>query len=199
VLLIPGVLSKAECARAIERFEAGPRQPGTVGGGARARYDARNKVRTDGALPAAVVDELDAIFAQTMFPEVKKVFGFEVTHREPWKIGRYDADKGGFFFRHRDNADEEVAYRRCAVSVNLNDNYEGGEIQFPEYGEALYRPAAGAALVFPCALMHRVVRMKARARYTLISFLFGAEDARRWSERNADGGMGVMASARVRG
>jgi len=186
VLVIPGVLAKAECARAIERFEAGPRFAGTVGGGVRARYDARNKIRTDGALPAAVVSELDAIFAQTMFPEVRKVFGFDVTHREPYKIGRYDADKGGFFYRHRDNADDEVAYRRCAVSVNLNDDYDGGEIQFPEYGGALYRPAVGAALVFPCSLMHRVLRMKAGARYTLISFLFTDDDARRWTERNRD-------------
>jgi predicted 2-oxoglutarate/Fe(II)-dependent dioxygenase YbiX/peroxiredoxin len=186
VLIIPGVLAKVECARAIERFEAGPRFAGTVGGGARARYDARNKIRTDGALPGAVVSELDRIFAQTMFPEVRKVFGFEVTHREPYKIGRYDADKGGFFYRHRDNADEEVAYRRCAVSVNLNDDYDGGEIQFPEYGGALYRPEAGAALVFPCALMHRVLRMKTGARTTLISFLFTDDDVRLWSERNGD-------------
>jgi predicted 2-oxoglutarate/Fe(II)-dependent dioxygenase YbiX len=184
VLLIPGVLARAECARAIERFEAGPQWAGTVGGGARMRYDARNKIRTDGELPAALVIELDRIFAQTMFPEVRKIFGFDVTHREPWKIGRYDAAKGGFFYRHRDNADEELAYRRCAVSVNLNDDYDGGEIQFPEYGGALYRPEAGSALVFPCALMHQVAKMKAGARYALISFLFGADDARRWTERN---------------
>jgi predicted 2-oxoglutarate/Fe(II)-dependent dioxygenase YbiX len=155
-----------------------------VGGGARTRYDARNKIRTDGELPAALVAELDRIFAQTLFPEVKKIFGFDVTHREPWKIGRYDAAKGGFFYRHRDNADEELAYRRCAVSVNLNDDYDGGEIQFPEYGAALYRPEAGSALVFPCALMHQVAKMKTGARYALISFLFGDDDARRWTERN---------------
>jgi len=64
------------------------------------------------------------------------------------------------------------------------DDYDGGEIQFPEYGAALYRPEAGSALVFPCALMHQVAKMKTGARYALISFLFGDDDARRWTERN---------------
>jgi predicted 2-oxoglutarate/Fe(II)-dependent dioxygenase YbiX len=181
VLQIPNVLAPDECERLLAYYETGHRFAGTVGAGARARYDERNKVRTDCEIKGELLRELDRTFALTMFPEVRKVFGFEVSHREAYKIGCYDAQKGGFFYRHRDNTDPELAYRHCAVSVNLNDDYQGGEIQFPEYGGALYRPARGAALVFPCSLMHKVLRMKSGSRYALISFLFGEEDARRWT------------------
>jgi predicted 2-oxoglutarate/Fe(II)-dependent dioxygenase YbiX/peroxiredoxin len=181
VLQIPNVLASGECERLLAYYETGHRFAGTVGAGARARYDERNKIRTDCEIKGELLRELDRTFALTMFPEVKKVFGFEVSHREAYKIGCYAAQKGGFFYRHRDNADPELAYRHCAVSVNLNDDYQGGEIQFPEYGGALYRPARGAALVFPCSLMHKVLQMKSGNRYALISFLFGEEDARRWT------------------
>ena len=181
VLQIANVLAPDECERLLAYYETGHRFAGTVGAGARARYDERNKIRTDCEIKGDLLRELDRAFALTMFPEVKKVFGFEVSHREPYKIGCYAAQKGGFFYRHRDNTDPELAYRHCAVSVNLNDDYQGGEIQFPEYGGALYRPARGAALVFPCSLMHKVLHMKSGNRYALISFLFGEEDARRWT------------------
>ena len=40
------------------------------------------------------------------------------------------------------------------MSVNLNDDYEGGAVRFPEFGGGLYRPPAGGALVFSCSLLH---------------------------------------------
>jgi hypothetical protein len=60
---------------------------------------------------------------------------------------------------------------RFAVSVNLNEGYEGGEIGFPEYGPQLYRPGAGAALVFSCSLLHGISPITLGRRYAFLPFL----------------------------
>ena len=40
------------------------------------------------------------------------------------------------------------------MSLNLNEDYEGGCIRFPEYGNMLYKPEPGAALIFSSSLLH---------------------------------------------
>src|SRR5215218_7840664 len=47
--------------------------------------------------------------------------------------------------RVRDNLSPATAHRRFALTLNLNDGYQGGQLRFPEYGPELYRPAPGAA------------------------------------------------------
>ena len=44
---------------------------------------------------------------------------------------------------------------RFAVSLNLNDDFEGGELVFPEYAGVKVSPPAGAAAVFSCSVLHR--------------------------------------------
>jgi predicted 2-oxoglutarate/Fe(II)-dependent dioxygenase YbiX len=88
-------------------------------------------------------------------------------------VGGYDETSGGWFRRHRDNTTPMTANRQFAVSLNLNgsDEYEGGEVRFPEFGRALYRPTAGGALVFSCSLLHEVVPITRGRRIGLFSFL----------------------------
>jgi predicted 2-oxoglutarate/Fe(II)-dependent dioxygenase YbiX len=57
--------------------------------------------------------------------------------------------------------------------LNLNDDYDGGELRFPEYGTDRYRPAAGEALVFSGAHLHEVLPVSRGQRFVLLSFLFG--------------------------
>jgi predicted 2-oxoglutarate/Fe(II)-dependent dioxygenase YbiX len=64
-----------------------------------------------------------------------------------------------------------------ALSLNLNDDYEGGQLRFPEYGNHLYRPDAGAALIFSCAHLHEVLEVTAGRRFVLLSFLYGESAA----------------------
>ena len=65
------------------------------------------------------------------------------------------------------------SHRVFALTLNLNDDYEGGQLRFPEYGNHLYRPDAGAALVFSCAHLHEVVDVTEGRRFVLLSFLSG--------------------------
>jgi hypothetical protein len=84
-----------------------------------------------------------------------------VTRIERDLIARYDAETGGHFGPHRDDAGISVAHRRFAVSINLNADFDGGEISFPEYSQ-------------------RVTRGR---RYVFLTFLFD-EDAERLRHAN---------------
>jgi len=73
---------------------------------------------------------------------------------------------------YRDNTTKGTAHRQFAVSVNLNDGYEGGTLCFPEFGPVQYRPDAGAAVVFSCSLMHQVMPVTAGERFVFVPFLY---------------------------
>src|SRR5204863_501301 len=81
-----------------------------------------------------------------------------VTRTERLLVSCYDAGDGGVFHPHRDNTTQGTAHRRFACSINLNADFEGGDLRFAEYGPATYRPPPGGAVVFSCALMHEATQ-----------------------------------------
>jgi predicted 2-oxoglutarate/Fe(II)-dependent dioxygenase YbiX len=105
-------------------------------------------------------------------PEIAKVHQFRVTRMERYLIGCYDAGEGGHFAPHRDNTTPGTAHRRFAVSVNLNDDFEGGEVSFPEYGPRGLKAPPGGAVVFSCSLLHAVSRVTRGRRYAFLPFLY---------------------------
>jgi predicted 2-oxoglutarate/Fe(II)-dependent dioxygenase YbiX len=111
-------------------------------------------------------------------PELSKAFAYRASRFEGFKIACYQASDRGFFSAHRDNLSPTTAHRRFALTLNLNDGYQGGQLRFPEYGPERYRPAAGAGLLFSCSHLHEVLAVTAGRRFVLLSFLFG-EDAPR--------------------
>jgi hypothetical protein len=107
-----------------------------------------------------------------LMPEIERAFGFRTTRFEGFKIAWYDERYGGFFAPHRDNLAPSNAHRVFGLSVNLNDEYDGGELAFPEYGDERYRAPAGAAMVFSCSLLHQVLPVVRGSRFVLLSFLY---------------------------
>ena len=58
------------------------------------------------------------------------------------------------------------------MTLNLNgDQYEGGELTFPEYGPDLYKPGDGGAVIFSCSLLHEALPVTEGTRYALLTFL----------------------------
>ena len=53
------------------------------------------------------------------------------------------------------------------------EEFEGGELRFPEFGDQRYRPETGAAIVFSSSLLHEAMHVTAGTRYVLLAFLFG--------------------------
>ena len=62
---------------------------------------------------------------------------------ERYLVCCYDAAEGGHFRAHRDNTTKGTAHRRFAVSINLNDDFDGGEVELPRIRAAELQAAAG--------------------------------------------------------
>ncbi len=178
VLLVPRVLDAEARLRLIDVLE---RQGGVETGVERATagstsevLDDKFKRRRDHPVhDPELMRELSASVGRRVMPEVWKAFAFRATRFEGFKIVCYDGSTGGFFRPHRDNLSPSTAHRVFALTLNLNDEYEGGELRFPEYGNQLYAPDAGAALIFSCSHLHEVRDVTSGRRFVLLSFLYG--------------------------
>lgn len=114
-----------------------------------------------------------------LVPEIKKAYQFQVTRMERYLVARYDAEVGGFFSPHRDNTTRGTAHRRFACTINLNaEEYEGGDLRFPEFGRSVYRAPTGGAVVFSCSLLHEATPVSKGTRYAFLPFLYNDEAAK---------------------
>jgi hypothetical protein len=115
----------------------------------------------------AVSDRL----AYRIGPELTKVFAFDRQFAfDAHVVLSYSAEGKHFFGAHRDNGAPTTVDRAFAVSLNLNDDFEGGELVFPEYAGVRVSPPAGAAAVFSCSLLHQVLPVRRGRRFVLTSF-----------------------------
>jgi predicted 2-oxoglutarate/Fe(II)-dependent dioxygenase YbiX len=112
-------------------------------------------------------------------PEIARAFHVDIAHTDRILLARYD-ETGGYFRRHRDNSAPSVAFRQFALSLNLNDDYDGGHVLFPEYNDRRYRPPAGAGVVFSCSLLHEAAPVTRGKRYCALTFLHDAAAQARW-------------------
>lgn len=189
VLVIPGVLEPELCRELIRRYQAsGGRASGfmrDIDGRTTEIRDPSHKVRKDHEIDdPALVQLLQARVVRRVVPELKKAFQFEATRMERYIVACYAAEDGGHFAAHRDNTTLGTAHRRFAVSVNLNaEEYEGGDLRFPEFGMRTYRAPTGGGVVFSCSLLHEATRVTRGTRYAFLPFLYD-EAARRIREAN---------------
>src|SRR5215208_3483636 len=104
---------------------------------------------------------------------------------ERYIVACYEAETGGHFRAHRDNTTMGTAHRRFAVTINLNaEEYEGGDLLFPEFGSRTYRAPTGGAVVFSCSLLHQAMPVTKGRRFAFLPFLYDDAGAR-LRERNA--------------
>jgi predicted 2-oxoglutarate/Fe(II)-dependent dioxygenase YbiX len=113
-----------------------------------------------------------------LVPEVRKAFQFHATRIEWYIVACYDSATGGHFWPHRDNTTKGTAHRRFAVSLNLNGDFEGGNLRFPEFGRQTYKAPVGGAVVFSCSLLHEATAITKGKRYAFLPFLYDEEAAK---------------------
>jgi predicted 2-oxoglutarate/Fe(II)-dependent dioxygenase YbiX/peroxiredoxin len=178
VLTIPRVLDPNTCRDMIAMYEAGaPEQSGfmrEVDGKTVLVHDAGHKVRHDfGIVDPKWLQLLRACISRRLAPQLRRAFQFEASRMERYLIACYDAQTGGHFAPHRDNTTKGTAHRRFAVTINLNaEDYEGGDLSFPEFGPQTYRAPTGGAVVFSCSLLHRAHPVTQGRRYAFLPFLY---------------------------
>jgi predicted 2-oxoglutarate/Fe(II)-dependent dioxygenase YbiX len=180
VLFVGDALDASQCAHLIEVWGAtGGVQTGvetTVGAERVEETDQLRKRRRDHTVTdPELLRTLSSHIGRRVMPEIRKAFAYEANRFEGFKIGCYQATDRGFFTAHRDNISPSTAHRKFGLTLNLNEDYDGGELRFPEYGPDRYRPAAGEALVFSGAHLHEVLPVTRGRRFVLLSFVFGDE------------------------
>lgn len=179
VLLIPGVLSPAECAGLIAYYDSStPEGSGYMLKDADGKYrlvdDPNRKVRRDVVLEAStpLFDSVMERLRRRVFMQLRRYFMFETVALERILLARYAADEGGHFRKHRDYADIG-SHREFGLTLNLNDDFAGGHLAFPEFPGERYKPSAGTALIYSGAITHQVEPVTAGNRYCLLSFMMG--------------------------
>jgi len=189
VLILPRVLEPELCQRLIATYEA----QGGAPSGVMRDVDGRTvgvlddfKRRRDLFLhEKPIQDELMSRIRKRLTPAIERVFQFTATRLERYLVACYDAADGGYFRPHRDNETLATAHRRFAVSINLNaEDFEGGDLRFPEFGRRTYRPPTGGAVVFCCSLQHEATPVTRGRRYAFLPFLYD-EAGQAIRERNA--------------
>ncbi|WP_213770200.1 2OG-Fe(II) oxygenase [Bradyrhizobium sp. dw_78] len=157
-----------------------------VGGKTTTLSNHRLKRRKD--VPVNVPEVRELIRTQIVrrvIPQIERYFQFQATRMDRYIVACYDSETGGHFFRHRDNVNAGAQHRRFALSINLNNDFEGCDLMFPEFGRRVYRPSEGGALVFSCGALHQVTPATKGRRYAFLAFLYGEEDAQKREANNA--------------
>jgi predicted 2-oxoglutarate/Fe(II)-dependent dioxygenase YbiX/peroxiredoxin len=183
VLIVPRVLEPAFCRELIDTYRAVGGAPSgvmhTIDGRFVGKFD-RQKKRRDADIPDGPLREgLRARLGLRLLPEIKRAFQFEASRIERYIVACYDAEEGGFFKPHIDNGAPQTAHRRFAVTINLNsEEFEGGDLRFPEFGRRTYRAPTGGAVVFSCSLLHEATPVTKGQRYATLPFLYDEAAAR---------------------
>lgn len=186
VLIVPNVLEPELCRDFIAYAEAegvedsGFMRTDAATGKTQMVVDHIHKRRSD----CSIEDErlrqaLRERLLRRLVPQIQRAFQFRVTRIERYIVACYDADDGGWFRPHKDNTTLGTAHRRFAVSLNLNaEEYDGGDLRFPEFGYRTYRAPTGGAVVFSCSLLHEATPITRGRRYCTLPFLYDDEAAK---------------------
>jgi predicted 2-oxoglutarate/Fe(II)-dependent dioxygenase YbiX len=188
VLCLHSVFEPGLCQKLISLYEThGGGESGfmrEVNGKTVGIFDHNHKRRKDYTITdEEIIRITQARIKRRIVPEIAKVYQFHVSRMERYIVSCYAAEDGGHFRAHRDDTTKGTAHRRFAVSINLNAEFEGGEISFPEFGPRGFKPPPGGAVIFSCSLLHRVSKVTAGQRYAFLPFLYD-EAAAKLREEN---------------
>lgn len=184
VLILPRVLEPELCAELIAYYQQGePSESGfahDIGGRTFETIDTRLKRRQDVTIESEPLIEAVRTRLETrVFPMLRRAMGWQAKYIERYLICRYADQDRGFFFPHRDDVTAGTAHRKFAVSLNLNaEDFEGGDLRFPEFGRRTYRPPTGGAAVFCGSLLHEATPVTRGERFVVVPFLYDEEGAR---------------------
>ncbi len=177
IIILPNVFEPKFCRHLIDLYEThGGTDSGfmrEVDGKTLGVVDYGHKRRSDFTIEDDELrSELQRKVVRRIVPEIKKVHQFDVTRMERYIVVCYNAATGDHFRPHRDDTTKGTAHRKFALSINLNDDFDGGEVGFPEYGSQTFKAPAGGAVIFSCSLLHMVSPVTRGRRFVFLPFLY---------------------------
>jgi len=196
VLVLPNVFEAELCRELVNVHDTiGGEESGfmrEVDGKTTLLLDHQHKRRKDVLLEdVELIKTIRQRFLRRVAPEISKAYQFNVTRMERYLVACYAAEDGAHFQAHRDNTTKGTAHRRFAVTINLNDAFEGGELSFPEYGPTGIKPPIGCAVVFSCSILHAVSKARSGRRYAFLPFLYDDAAAKIRENNNTFLGDGI--------
>jgi peroxiredoxin/predicted 2-oxoglutarate/Fe(II)-dependent dioxygenase YbiX len=189
IVMLPNVFERDFCQKLIGLYETnGGQESGFVrqqDGKTVMVHDHGHKRRKDYEIvDDTIIKATQARILRRVAPEIQKIHQFAVTRMERYIVCCYAAEDGAHFARHRDNTTAGTAHRRFAVSINLNDDFDGGEVSFPEYGPRGFKAPAGGAVIFSCSMLHAVSKVTRGRRFAFLPFLYDEAAAKIREDNN---------------
>ena len=168
VVLVPEAFTAEQCREIRTVMETVPLVPATIkdGESSAARVSDVRFVEYDPALwifarLRAVVEQVNPqTFRFALSPHLEEGFQF-TEYRE-----------GGFYSWHSDIGAGNAERRKLSLVVQLNDDYEGGELDFFPARFNVPRQA-GLLIAFPSYMPHCVRPVSSGVRHTLVSWVSG--------------------------
>ncbi len=190
VLVIPHVFEPEFCEELIKLYqENGGKDSGFMldkDGKTMTVIDHSMKQRQDFVLYDPVIrSEIRKRITRRVVPMMERFFQYRPTRMDRYLVSCYDSETGGHFSRHRDNVNVGARHRVFAASFNLNADYEGCKIFFPEFGQKQYAAPHGGAVVFSTGALHQVTPVTKGKRYAFVPFFYGEAEAALRLQNNA--------------
>lgn len=127
-------------------------------------------------LPPEIISNTITSLTNYYNSELIKVYKQPVKFIEPPQFLYYNV--GGKYDLHNDSEDyvngklARTCERDVTILIYLNDNYEGGELELPDWG-ITFKPKAGTLIAFPSYLefSHKVNPVTKGKRFTIVSWI----------------------------
>jgi len=169
IQIVPNALDKKICLDIVENKKYKYAQAKILGDNSKGRTD--TEIRNCSSTP--VLDKDDGIVFQSIgriianYIDKTKCVLPENINDSGYEILKYET--GGFYKKHTD--DVMGTPRRIAISILLNEEYQGGEFQFFE--DYKVQGGTGTAIAFPAnyCYPHEVLPILEGTRYSIITWV----------------------------
>lgn len=107
------------------------------------------------------------------------MWNFHITSiKESLQFTEYRAsltdDNHGMYDWHMDIGGNESSTRKLSMTIQLSDEYEGGDLEFMLHRNIVKAPKTkGTVIFFPAYLMHRVTKVTSGTRNSLVTWFHG--------------------------
>lgn len=125
------------------------------------------------------VDQINTVYQKVqnlIFNLNNSHYKFSISMLEPLQYSQYDSDQGGHYDWHYDtmmrNPGQNI--RKLSFSLGLNNDYEGGELEFfSKKRDIKYKLGLGDFVMFPSFIPHKVHPVTKGVRKTLVGWIHG--------------------------